>query len=57
MTRELDFDERVVMTALRMLAEGRYIEIWPYCEGMEDPNALRDRAQQLVREHDERNEQ
>ena len=47
---ERDFDERVTLTALRFFAEARLVEVMLIPDG----ETLRDRAQQIVEEHDNR---
>ena len=53
MTKEPDFDERVMLTALRQLANARLIDVMPY-GGVDDAIKLRDRARELVAEHEQR---
>lgn len=50
---EPDFDERVMMTALRMLADARLIDVMPF-RGIDDGILVRDRARELVKEYSNR---
>lgn len=50
--RKPDFDEQVMMTALRLMADVRIIDLMPYTVGMGSVDQLRERARQLVQEYE-----
>jgi len=50
--RKPDFDEQVMMLALRVLADARLVEIMPHTVGLGSVAQLRERARQLVSEYE-----